>query len=63
LAGLIFEPGFSTAELPGDNSGRGVGLDLVRERIKHLGGQIGVATGQGQYTQFKIRLPAVLVAA
>ncbi len=58
LAGLIFEPGFSTADLPGDTAGRGVGLDLVRDRIKRLGGQVGVSTGAGQYTQFKVRLPA-----
>lgn len=62
LAALIFEPGFSTADLPGETAGRGVGLDLVRERIKRLGGHIGVATGQGQYTQFKIRLPAAVKA-
>lgn len=60
LAALIFEPGFSTADLPGDSAGRGVGLDLVRERIRRLGGQIGVSTGPGQYTQFKIRLPAAV---
>lgn len=59
LAGLIFEPGFSTADLPGDTAGRGVGLDLVRDRIKRLGGQVGVGTGPGQYTQFKVRLPAL----
>jgi signal transduction histidine kinase len=58
LAALIFEPGFSTADLPGDTAGRGVGLDLVRDRIKRLGGQVGVGTGPGQYTQFKVRLPA-----
>lgn len=62
LAALIFEPGFSTSELPGETAGRGVGLDLVRERIKRLGGQIGVSTGAGQYTQFKIRLPAAVAA-
>lgn len=57
LAGMIFEPGFSTAELPGDTAGRGVGLDLVRERVRQMGGQIGVSTGAGQYTQFTVRLP------
>lgn len=63
LAGLIFEPGFSTAELPGDTAGRGVGLDLVRDRARGMGGQIGVSTAPGQYTQFTLRVPAVAAAA
>jgi signal transduction histidine kinase len=54
---LIFERGFSTAEAVSEAAGRGVGLDLVRERIRAAGGEIAVATEAGRYTRFEITLP------
>ncbi len=60
LMGLIFQPGFSTADEADDHAGRGVGLDIVAETVKRLGGRIGVQSTLGQSTHFRIRLPAVL---
>jgi signal transduction histidine kinase len=62
LMGLIFQPGFSTAEGVDDHAGQGVGLDIVAETVKRLGGRIGVQSTPGQSTQFRIRLPAVAMA-
>ena len=56
LASLIFRPGFSTA-LAGPDHIRGVGMDLVRERVHALGGKVGVATKPGEFTRFRIMLP------
>lgn len=59
LFSLIFRPNFST--LPdGENhedGGRGMGMDVVRSRIKSLNGNIGIQTQAGQYTRFTIILP------
>lgn len=63
LMALIFQPGFSTAAGSDDHAGRGVGLDIVAETVKRLGGRIGVQSTPGQSTQFRIRLPAVALAA
>lgn len=63
LMGLIFQPGFSTATGSDDHAGRGVGLDIVADTVKRLGGRIGVQSTPGQATQFRIRLPATEVRA
>jgi len=57
---LIFHPGFSTAEVVSDVSGRGVGMDVVKKNIKALGGNIEVNSVDGQGTSFIIRLPLTL---
>jgi chemotaxis protein histidine kinase CheA/ActR/RegA family two-component response regulator len=57
LLNLIFQPGFSTAEQVSDLSGRGVGMDIVRQKIQQLRGSIDVETMPGQGTTFTIRLP------
>ncbi len=57
LLNLIFQPGFSTAEQVSDLSGRGVGMDIVRQKIQQLRGSIDVETLPGQGTTFTIRLP------
>jgi len=57
---LIFEPGFSTAEIVSDVSGRGVGMDVVRRNIKDLGGTVDIRTELGVGTTFTIRLPLTL---
>ena len=54
---LIFEPGFSTAKEVTEVSGRGVGMDIVREKLKQLKGAISIASTVGQGTVFTIRLP------
>ena len=57
---LIFMPGFSTADVISDVSGRGVGMDVVRRNIKDLGGTIEVKSQQGVGSTFTIRLPLTL---
>lgn len=57
---LIFAPGFSTAEVITDVSGRGVGLDVVRRNIQEMGGQIEIQTQPKVGTSFKILLPLTL---
>jgi HPt (histidine-containing phosphotransfer) domain-containing protein len=56
-AQLIFEPGFSTADTTTGDAGRGVGLDLVRDRVEGLGGVILVHSEPGNYCAFQIILP------
>ncbi len=57
LANLIFAPGFSTAEVVTELSGRGVGMDVVRAEVNAMGGRIETATAAGQGTAFKLILP------
>ncbi len=55
---LIFESGFSTAEEVTGDAGRGVGLDLVKERIvNELGGEILIESVRGQFCEFIFLLP------
>lgn len=54
---LIFRPGFSTKATVTDLSGRGVGLDVVRENVEGLGGMIDVKSELGQGTIFTLTLP------
>ncbi|HSG90370.1 MAG TPA: chemotaxis protein CheA [Pseudomonadales bacterium] len=57
---LIFLPGFSTAESVSDVSGRGVGLDVVRQNIRSLGGDVRVRSTPGEGSEFQITLPLTL---
>jgi two-component system chemotaxis sensor kinase CheA len=57
---LLFEPGFSTAKTVTDVSGRGVGMDVVRQRVDSLRGSIDVASRAGSGTQVTLRLPLTL---
>jgi two-component system chemotaxis sensor kinase CheA len=57
---LIFAPGFSTAEVITDISGRGVGMDVVRRNIDKLHGKIEIASTLGQGSTFTISLPLTL---
>jgi len=57
---LIFAPGFSTAEVVTDVSGRGVGMDVVKKNILALNGQVDLASKPGQGTHITIRLPLTL---
>jgi len=58
--GLIFEAGFSTAEVVTDVSGRGVGMDVVRRNIQSMGGRIEIESMQGIGTRMTVRLPLTL---
>jgi two-component system chemotaxis sensor kinase CheA len=57
---LIFLPGFSTAELVSDVSGRGVGMDVVRRNINELGGCVEIESTRGRGSAITIRLPLTL---
>jgi two-component system chemotaxis sensor kinase CheA len=60
IAQLIFEPGFSTAELVTDVSGRGVGMDVVKKRIQAMRGMIELRSEKDRFTCIAIRLPLSL---
>ncbi|MBC7623966.1 MAG: chemotaxis protein CheW [Aeromicrobium sp.] len=57
---LIFAPGFSTADVVTDVSGRGVGMDVVKRNITALGGTVELDSGLGHGTRVSVRLPLTL---
>jgi chemotaxis protein histidine kinase CheA len=57
---LIFAPGFSTTTKVDDISGRGVGLDVVQERVARLGGAVTLASRPGEGTTFRLTVPLTL---
>ena len=58
--GLLFLPGFSTAEKVSDLSGRGVGMDVVKRNIESLRGEVNIITAPGEGSTVRIRLPLTL---
>ncbi|MBB3224246.1 two-component system chemotaxis sensor kinase CheA [Massilia umbonata] len=60
IFGLIFEPGFSTAEQVTNLSGRGVGMDVVKRNIVALRGSVEIASTEGVGTTVTVRLPLTL---
>lgn len=60
LLSLIFEPGFSTAKAVTDLSGRGIGMDVVRSKLKEIRGDIQVETQPGEGTTFTLSIPFTL---
>jgi two-component system chemotaxis sensor kinase CheA len=63
LLNAIFSPGFTTLDDADLHAGRGVGLSLVRERVKDMHGNIVVTTAAGKGTSFTISIPIELPAA
>jgi two-component system chemotaxis sensor kinase CheA len=57
---LIFEPGFSTAEKVTDLSGRGQGMNVVKDVVDSLHGQVDVSSIEGKGTVFIIKIPLTL---
>src|SRR5579859_1591466 len=57
---LIFRPGFSTRAAVTETSGRGVGMDVVREHVESLNGQVRVASQFGHGSSFTILIPLTL---
>ena len=57
---LIFSPGFSTKEVASEISGRGVGLDVVKEKISMLGGFTEISTERDEGSTFTLTLPITL---
>jgi two-component system chemotaxis sensor kinase CheA len=60
IYGLIFEPGFSTADQVTNLSGRGVGMDVVKRNITALRGSVAIASEPGHGTTVTVRLPLTL---
>jgi two-component system chemotaxis sensor kinase CheA len=60
IFGLIFLPGFSTAEKVTNVSGRGVGMDVVMKTLEEINGKIFIASDEGKGTKFKIVIPTSL---
>ncbi|ODU72087.1 MAG: chemotaxis protein CheA [Novosphingobium sp. SCN 66-18] len=60
---LIFAPGFSTAASVTSVSGRGVGMDVVRQNVKDLGGRVTIESHFGKGTTFTLTLPLTLAIA
>lgn len=60
IINLIFQPGFSTAEIISDVSGRGVGMDVVKQNITDLGGSVDIWSKKGVGSTFTIKLPLTL---
>jgi len=58
--GLIFAPGFSTADVVTDVSGRGVGMDVVKKNITALGGTVEIDSAEGYGMTVRVRLPLTL---
>ncbi len=57
---LIFAPGFSTADVVTDVSGRGVGMDVVKKNITALGGTVDIDSAEGYGMSVKVRLPLTM---
>ena len=57
---LIFAPGFSTADVVTDVSGRGVGMDVVKKNITSLGGTVEIDSAEGYGMRVAVRLPLTL---
>ncbi|MBR2252341.1 MAG: Hpt domain-containing protein [Neisseriaceae bacterium] len=53
----LFDSGLSTAEEGNQDAGRGVGMDIVRERIAEIKGKLKIASEEGQYTRFTVTFP------
>ena len=60
IAQLIFRPGFSTAKQVSQLAGRGIGMDVVANEVRQIGGNVGAHTDAGKGTRFTIRIPLSL---
>ncbi|AFG38406.1 chemotaxis protein CheA [Spirochaeta africana] len=57
---LIFEPGFSTADVATNVSGRGVGMDVVRSNLESISGSVSIRSEPGQGSTLSLRIPLTL---
>ncbi len=60
LDAMIFSPGFSTADQVSQLAGRGVGMDVVHNEVRQLGGSVDIHSVRGQGVTFTLRLPQTL---
>ena len=59
IIGLMFKPGFSTADNVDKNAGRGVGMDVVAATLRDLNGRIKIRYQTGKFCEFQITLPSI----
>jgi two-component system chemotaxis sensor kinase CheA len=59
ILALLFQPGFSTLESATKDAGRGVGMNLMADLMRQVGGRVGVATATGRFTRVTMTLPAL----
>ncbi len=57
---LIFEPGFSTAKVVTEVSGRGVGMDVVKKNLERIRGRVDIKTERGKGTEFILKIPLTM---
>jgi signal transduction histidine kinase len=57
LIKLTFEPAFSTTDKSTPHSGRGMGMDIIQQRVKKIGGHLSIHYALGKFTQFKFIFP------
>jgi HPt (histidine-containing phosphotransfer) domain-containing protein len=63
IVGMIFAPGFTTAEISTVDAGRGMGMDIVKRRIvDECGGEIAIRSDPGRYCEFEFALPVTALA-
>lgn len=62
LVNLVFLPGFSTAAMVSNISGRGVGMDIVKTKIENIGGAVNIISTPGQGTSVRVRIPLTLAS-
>ena len=60
LCGILTTPGFSTSEKVDNISGRGMGMNIVKEKVEKIGGTMEVVSKQGEGTTFILHLPISL---
>jgi chemosensory pili system protein ChpA (sensor histidine kinase/response regulator) len=60
LAQLIFRPGFTTARKVSELAGRGIGMDVVANEVRQIGGSVNASTEVGKGARFTIRIPLSL---
>lgn len=63
LLDVLCRPGFSTREEADRGAGRGMGMSVVLQRVRELGGSLGLHTRPGEGTRFTLRLPLTLAVA
>lgn len=61
LLNTLFASGFSTRSVTDEDGGRGVGLDIVKDRVKEYGGKISVQSEKGKFARFVVKLPIPIV--
>ena len=57
IMSLIFKPGFSTKETSDTDAGRGVGMDVIVDLVKKMGGRVGIKSADNKMFKFMMKIP------